>query len=80
MTAARGLDRRVAREMSDVIRGADLFVDALVCGTCRFRSRTYLWRCPQCHEWDTFREETPSLPRTAGNDKEGATPHGVSDG
>jgi lipopolysaccharide biosynthesis regulator YciM len=79
MTAARGLDRKVAREMSELIRGADLFADALVCGTCRFRSRTYLWRCPQCHEWDTFREETPPPPQTAGNDKAGGIPRGVSD-
>lgn len=79
MTASRGLDRKVAREMAELIRGADLFADALVCGTCRFRSRAYLWRCPQCHEWDTFREESPPPAQGAGNTGPGSRPHGVSD-
>jgi len=79
MTSSRGLDRKVARDMSELIRGGDLFADAMICGTCRFRSRAYLWRCPQCHEWDTFREETPSPPREAEKSGAGAGPTGVSD-
>jgi len=79
MTSARGLDRRVAREMSEMIRGSDLFVDALVCATCRFRSRAYLWRCPQCHEWDTFREESSPSSQAVDNLEAGPRPHGVSD-
>jgi len=78
MAAARGPDRRVTREMAELIHGGDLFVDALICGTCRFRSRTYLWRCPQCHEWDTFREENPPLP-PAEKIGTGPTPPGALD-
>ena len=58
MTAQRGLDRKVAREMTELDRSGDLFVDPYVCTTCRFRTKAYVWRCPQCHDWDTFTEET----------------------
>ncbi len=66
MTAQRGLDRKVAQEMADLTKGGDLFADGFVCGTCRFRSRTYLWRCPQCHGWDTFADEAAPSPLRAG--------------
>jgi len=79
MTAARGLDRKVARDMADLVKGSEIFADAMVCGTCRFRSRTYLWRCPQCHEWETFRDESPPLVTASGNPGIGAPPRGVSD-
>ncbi|MCD6328640.1 tetratricopeptide repeat protein [bacterium] len=27
------------------------------CGKCGFKDTTIHWRCPQCHEWDTFVQE-----------------------
>jgi lipopolysaccharide biosynthesis regulator YciM len=31
--------------------------DPHICTTCRYRADDMLWRCPHCHEWDTFVEE-----------------------
>jgi lipopolysaccharide biosynthesis regulator YciM len=63
MTVQRGLDRKVAREMMEITKGGDIFADPYVCSTCRFRTSAYLWRCPQCHEWETF-TEAPVAPAT----------------
>jgi len=34
-----------------------LYVDPHICTACRYRADDMLWRCPHCHEWDTFVEE-----------------------
>lgn len=34
--------------------------DPHVCTSCRYRADDMLWRCPHCHEWDTFVEERPT--------------------
>lgn len=57
LSLARGLDRRVIQGYLDLVKGINEFADPFVCTTCRFRSIEYLWRCPQCFEWDTFSEE-----------------------
>jgi len=57
LSMARGLDRRVIQGYLDLVKGINEFADPFVCTTCRFRSIEYLWRCPQCFEWDTFNEE-----------------------
>jgi lipopolysaccharide biosynthesis regulator YciM len=31
--------------------------DPHVCTACRYRADDMLWRCPHCHEWNTFVEE-----------------------
>jgi lipopolysaccharide biosynthesis regulator YciM len=31
--------------------------DPHVCTVCRYRADDMLWRCPHCHEWNTFVEE-----------------------
>jgi lipopolysaccharide assembly protein B len=59
MTTARGLDRRVLQGYLDLVREVNEFADPFICSTCRYRSLEYLWRCPQCFEWDTFAEERP---------------------
>ncbi len=33
------------------------YVDPHICTACRYRADDMLWRCPHCHEWDTFVEE-----------------------
>lgn len=59
VTLSRGLDRRQIQSYLDLTRGVNEFADPFVCSTCRYRSLEYLWRCPQCYEWDTFTEERP---------------------
>jgi len=38
--------------------------DPHLCTSCRYRADDMLWRCPHCHEWNTFVEER--LGPTAG--------------
>jgi len=42
---------------TDLTRDAVFYLDPHVCITCRYRSTELLWRCPQCHEWNSFLEE-----------------------
>jgi lipopolysaccharide biosynthesis regulator YciM len=41
----------------DLTRDAVFYLDPHVCIRCRYRSTELLWKCPQCHEWNTFVEE-----------------------
>jgi lipopolysaccharide biosynthesis regulator YciM len=34
-----------------------LYVDPHICTVCRYRADDMLWRCPHCHEWNSFVEE-----------------------
>jgi lipopolysaccharide biosynthesis regulator YciM len=36
---------------------AAFYVDPHICTACRYRADDMLWRCPHCHEWNTFVEE-----------------------
>jgi lipopolysaccharide biosynthesis regulator YciM len=36
---------------------AVFYRDPHICTTCRYRADDMLWRCPHCHEWDTYVEE-----------------------
>ena len=40
-----------------VAEGSAFYVDPHICTACRYRADDMLWRCPHCHEWDTFVEE-----------------------
>jgi len=56
--------------VADYVRTAEsavLYRDPHVCTACRYRADDMLWRCPHCHEWDTFVEERVGLT---------AAPHG----
>jgi lipopolysaccharide biosynthesis regulator YciM len=46
------LDRYLA-----VAEDAVFYRDPHVCTVCRYRAEDMLWRCPHCHQWDTFVEE-----------------------
>lgn len=50
--AGDALDRYVS-----TAERAIFYVDPHVCTSCRYRANDMLWRCPQCHEWNTFVEE-----------------------
>ena len=41
----------------DTAEGSVFYRDPHVCTACRYRSDDMLWRCPHCHEWNTFVEE-----------------------
>ena len=44
---------------------AVFYRDPHVCTSCRYRADDMLWRCPHCHEWNTFVEERLGPPSTA---------------
>ena len=46
------VDRYIA-----VAEEAAFYRDPHVCTACRYRADDMLWRCPHCHEWNTFVEE-----------------------
>ena len=39
--------------------------DPHICTACRYRADSMLWRCPHCHEWNTFVEERLALAAAA---------------
>jgi lipopolysaccharide assembly protein B len=41
----------------DLTRDAIFYLDPHICVRCRYRSTELLWKCPHCHEWNTFVEE-----------------------
>jgi lipopolysaccharide biosynthesis regulator YciM len=45
---------------------AVFYRDPHVCTRCRYRADDMLWRCPHCHEWDSFVEERWA-PASAGS-------------
>ncbi len=47
-----GVDRYLASAEEAVF-----YRDPHLCRSCRYRADAMLWRCPQCHEWNTFVEE-----------------------
>jgi lipopolysaccharide biosynthesis regulator YciM len=49
---AAGLDAYLA-----TAEGSLFYRDPHICTRCRYRADDMLWRCPHCHEWDTFVEE-----------------------
>ena len=40
-----------------VAEGSVFYRDPHICTVCRYRADDMLWRCPHCHEWNTFVEE-----------------------
>ncbi|MFN8091521.1 MAG: hypothetical protein U0599_04730 [Vicinamibacteria bacterium] len=49
-----------------------LYVDPHICTACRYRADDMLWRCPHCHEWNSFVEER--VGPAAGTREAGARP------
>ncbi|HET7291162.1 MAG TPA: tetratricopeptide repeat protein [Vicinamibacteria bacterium] len=49
-------DPRVA-EYDATCQEAVFYRDPHVCTRCRYRADDMLWRCPHCHEWNSFVEE-----------------------
>jgi lipopolysaccharide biosynthesis regulator YciM len=50
-------DRDAAyQEMRDLLRSESGRRAEFSCRECGYRTEEYLWRCPACHRWETFRE------------------------
>lgn len=54
---ALGLPAVAVRHYVATAEGAVFFAAPHVCTSCRYRADDMLWRCPHCHEWNTFVEE-----------------------
>jgi hypothetical protein len=54
---ALGLPVPAARAYVDTAEGSVFYRDPHICTACRYRADDMLWRCPHCHEWNTFVEE-----------------------
>ena len=56
-----------ADEVADYVaaaEGAVFYTAPHICTSCRYRADDVLWRCPQCHQWNTFVEERLGPPPT----------------
>jgi len=49
------------QRFATTVEESALYVDPHICTACRYRADDMLWRCPHCHEWNTFVEERVGL-------------------
>jgi lipopolysaccharide biosynthesis regulator YciM len=52
-----GLDRGAVELYLATAEQSVFYRDPHICTACRYRADDMLWRCPHCHEWNTFVEE-----------------------
>jgi lipopolysaccharide biosynthesis regulator YciM len=52
-----GLDRGAVERYLATAERSVFYRDPHLCTACRYRADDMLWRCPHCHEWNTFVEE-----------------------
>jgi lipopolysaccharide biosynthesis regulator YciM len=57
---ALGLDKDAVSSYLTSAEQALFYRDPHLCTACRYRADGMLWRCPHCHEWNTFVEERQS--------------------
>jgi lipopolysaccharide assembly protein B len=55
--SALGCPRELIDQYLVLTRDVVFYLDPHVCTRCRYRSTELLWKCPHCHEWNTFVEE-----------------------
>jgi lipopolysaccharide assembly protein B len=51
---AMGVVRPPLDRYVDTAERAIVYADPHICTLCRYRASDMLWRCPHCHEWNTF--------------------------
>jgi lipopolysaccharide biosynthesis regulator YciM len=61
LRAVGGLPGTPALRYVQAAEAAVFSRDPHLCTSCRYRADDMLWRCPHCHEWDTFVEERVGL-------------------
>ena len=54
---ALGAAEETVRRYVETAEAAVFYRDPHICTACRYRADDMLWRCPHCHEWNTFVEE-----------------------
>lgn len=54
---ALGLEAEPVRLYVAAAEEAVFYQDPHICTACRYRADDMIWRCPHCHEWNTFVEE-----------------------
>lgn len=54
---ALGLESEPLRNYVAAAEEAIFYKDPHICTACRYRADDMVWRCPHCHEWNTFVEE-----------------------
>ncbi|PYQ15560.1 MAG: hypothetical protein DMF80_08895 [Acidobacteria bacterium] len=54
---AMGVDGDPVDRYIETAEEAAFYRDPHVCTSCRYRADDMLWRCPHCHQWNTFVEE-----------------------
>jgi lipopolysaccharide biosynthesis regulator YciM len=52
-----GLGRDAVERYLATAERSVFYRDPHICTACRYRADDMLWRCPHCHEWNTFVEE-----------------------
>jgi len=62
LTLQKGTNEKRIQDYLALTRKVNEFADPFLCSKCRFESLEYVWRCPQCFEWDTFSEQVPQRP------------------
>jgi lipopolysaccharide biosynthesis regulator YciM len=54
---ARGETSEAVQSYLETTERSLFYLDPHLCIECRYRADGMLWRCPHCHEWNTFVEE-----------------------
>jgi lipopolysaccharide biosynthesis regulator YciM len=54
---ALGLKNEAFERFMTTAEESVFYRDPHICTACRYRADDMLWRCPHCHEWNTFVEE-----------------------
>lgn len=78
IAAECGVTPEEARARVAALGAAEPFLDSLACSRCRYRTLEPRWRCPHCHRWGAFVDETPRA-RTAPAGGRARTPAAASD-
>ncbi len=54
---AMGVENEAVERYIATAEETVFYRDPHICTACRYRADDMLWRCPHCHEWNTFVEE-----------------------
>ncbi len=49
-------DTEVFKEYANTLNRVLVFNNPFICSKCNYKSSEFLWKCPYCHEFDTFVE------------------------